>query len=351
MRDPVISHPICGDVMLFIPLPFVVGIQLMILFVIVAQHDDDKPPNVPFLALILVSVVQSILLGLRWGYSVSGVGPILPVVAATVPPLIHAGVSRLVRKSALSVFLRIGLHLIPAVGIVALIALWPGAIDISVALIFVGYALAILLLTRSGVDALRLAPFDNAGPAYRAILLSSSALLVSATMDILIFVDFEWTRGSHTPLLVTSGNLALLVVLSVTVAIASRRGIPDQAIATTPNLDIAGDSETIAAIQVLMETKRVYRDVDLNLDRLARKAGIPARQISTTINRATGKNVSQYVNDYRIAEACSLLRGTKKPATEIMFDVGFMTKSNFHREFRRVTDSTPLDWRRAKVGD
>ncbi|MER9408720.1 MULTISPECIES: AraC family transcriptional regulator [unclassified Mesorhizobium] len=335
--------------MLFIPLPFVVAILLLILFVIVVRRDDDAPPNVPFLALILVSVVQSTLLGLRWGYSVNGVSPILPVVAATIPPLIHAGVSRLVRKSALATFLRIGLHVIPAVGIVILIVVWPDAIDIAVASIFVGYAIAILLLTRSGADALRLAPFENAGPAYRAILLAASVLLVSAAMDIVVFFDFEWTRGEHTPLLVTIGNLALLVVLSIAVAAASRRGMPAQTIGPTPILDIAEDTATIAAIQVLMETKRVYRDVDLNLDRLARKAGIPARQISTAINRATGKNVSQYVNDYRIAEACSLLRDTKKPVTEIMFDVGFLTKSNFNREFRRVTESTPQEWRRTKA--
>jgi len=95
----------------------------------------------------------------------------------------------------------------------------------------------------------------------------------------------------------------------------------------------------------LMKDRHAYRDVDLNLDRLARKLAIPARQISAAINRATGKNVSQYVNEHRIAEACLLLAETEKPVTEIMFDVGFQTKSNFNREFRRVTDTTPLEWR------
>lgn len=337
--------------MLFIPLPFVVAILLLILFVIVVRRDDDAPPNVPFLALILVSVVQSILLGLRWGYAVDDVIPLLPVVAVTVPPLIHAGASRLVRKSGLPNVLRIGLHFIPALLIIVLMLFWRDAIDIAVALIFVGYAIAILLLTRSGADALRLTPFENAGPAYRAILLAAAMLLVSATMDIVVFFDFAWTRGTHTPLLVTIGNLALLVVLSIAVASAGRRGTPAHTSGTAPSeLDIAEDKETIAAIQALMETKHLYRDVDLNLDRLARKASIPARQISTAINRATGKNVSQYVNDYRIAEACTLLRDTKKPVTEIMFDVGFLTKSNFNREFRRITESTPIEWRRAKAG-
>ncbi|AOG12793.1 helix-turn-helix domain protein (plasmid) [Agrobacterium sp. RAC06] len=83
------------------------------------------------------------------------------------------------------------------------------------------------------------------------------------------------------------------------------------------------------------------------IDRLARKALIPARQISTAINRTTGKNFSQYVNEFRIAEACRLLAETKKLVTEVMLDVGFQTKSNFNREFRRVTDMTPAQ-RRAK---
>jgi AraC-like DNA-binding protein len=41
-----------------------------------------------------------------------------------------------------------------------------------------------------------------------------------------------------------------------------------------------------------------------------------------------------------------LLAETTTPVTEIMFDVGFQTKSNFNREFRRVTDMSPLEWRK-----
>lgn len=336
--------------MLFIPLPFVVAILLLILFVTVVRRDDDALPNVPFLVLILVAVLQSVLLGLRWGYGISGVSVILPVVAATVPPLVYAGVSGLVGRSALSTFPRICLHLIPAAAIVLLMVLWRSALDMAIASIFIGYAIAILLLMRPGTDALRLAPFENAGAAYRATLFAAAALLLSAMMDIFVFADFAWGLGAHAPLMITISNLAVLAVLSIAVATAGRRGTPTQMTETSPKLNLAEDKETLAAIQGLMETRHVYRDVDLNLDRLARKTGIPARQISAAINRATGKNVSQYVNDYRIAEACTLLTDTGKPVTEIMFDVGFLTKSNFNREFRRITDRTPLAWRQAKAG-
>jgi AraC-like DNA-binding protein len=179
-----------------------------------------------------------------------------------------------------------------------------------------------------------------------------------------------WTNGEHSLTVITGANLAALVILAVAAASASRSHVPAD-IAENPrspesaqggddmqdaesgdgrddNADGA-DSDTIAAVQALMDDKRAYRDVDLNLNRLARKLGIPTRRISAAINRATGKNVSQYVNEYRIAEACGLLAETDKPVTEIMFEVGFQTKSNFNREFRRVTEMTPLAWREHKA--
>jgi AraC-like DNA-binding protein len=63
-------------------------------------------------------------------------------------------------------------------------------------------------------------------------------------------------------------------------------------------------------------------------------ATIPARQISAAINRLAAKNVSQYVNEHRIAAACRLLAETDRPVATIIFEVGFQTKSNFNREFR-----------------
>ncbi len=75
---------------------------------------------------------------------------------------------------------------------------------------------------------------------------------------------------------------------------------------------------------------------------------MPARDVSSVINRATGLNVSQFVNNRRIGEACRLLEETDKPLTTVMFDCGFSTKSNFNREFRRVTGTSPSQWRALK---
>ena len=166
--------------MLFIPFPFVVAILLVVLFVGAARRSDESPGNAPFLALILVSALLSLLTGIRWGYGVDGVGYVAPVVASTLPPLAYLGVSRLVGKSGLSPVLRLGLHTIPAACIFILMAIRRNTVDLALVLIFVGYAVAILLFMRRGADALRLAPFDGADSAYRAMLFTAFALLFSA---------------------------------------------------------------------------------------------------------------------------------------------------------------------------
>lgn len=77
--------------------------------------------------------------------------------------------------------------------------------------------------------------------------------------------------------------------------------------------------------------------------------GLSARQISGAINRSLGINVSQYVNQLRIREACRQLEETDQSVTAIMLSSGFQTKSNFNREFRRITGMSPVAWREREL--
>lgn len=339
--------------MLLIPLPIVVSILIVGLFIVAVRSGaEDRPANIPFLALILVSALQCLLVGLRWGYGLQAIMFVAPVVAATIPPLVYAGVCQLIGRSWFSLSLRVGVHALPALLVALLTIFWRNGIDIALVLIFISYGVAILLLVQPGTDALRLAAFDEAGSAYRAILLAAGALFLSALGDVLVFFDMAWMQGQNAPLVIMGGQLAGLVILSVAVAAMGRSrpfaGATDMPEVTDPSKS-GENAETILAIETLMREKAVYRDCDLTLDRLARKLRIPARQISTAVNEATGQNVSQYVNAFRITEACDLLSQTSKSVTEIMFEVGFQTKSNFNREFRRSTEMTPVEWRRRRA--
>ncbi|HXP96455.1 MAG TPA: helix-turn-helix domain-containing protein [Telmatospirillum sp.] len=105
------------------------------------------------------------------------------------------------------------------------------------------------------------------------------------------------------------------------------------------------DSQVIAELDGAMRSKALYRDPELSLDRLARKMMVPTRRISLAVNRVKGINVSQYVNEFRIGDACRRLGETDESIMQIMFEVGFLTKSNFNREFLRVTGKSPSAWR------
>ena len=108
------------------------------------------------------------------------------------------------------------------------------------------------------------------------------------------------------------------------------------------------DSDSKALMEklnkLLVDDKH-FADTELNLQRFARKAGLPARTISRTVNANTGQNISQWVNSARIQAACELLKNNPVSINQAMMESGFITKSNFNREFRRIMGSSPSEWR------
>jgi AraC-like DNA-binding protein len=337
----------------FLPLPFVVALLLLILFASLARRHKPVLPNLSFLALIAACALQSVLLGLRWGYGMEAARSVLPIVAATLPPLVFASFGGLARDDAAGI--RAGgrqapmwLHALPTVLVAALVLLRRDLIDFVLIAVNLGYAIALLRIARSGPDALRLVRLEGALPTYRALQIAAAVLIVSAMIDGLVALDLELMRGAHAAAVVAIANLAGLFILGLAGAVGGRSrpsSEPAEAADAGPAASTPNDSATMAAIDELMRGRKLFRDANLNLDRLARRAGLPARRISVAINRVAGKNVSQYVNGHRVEEACRMLVGTDQPVTTIMLEVGFQTKSNFNREFLRVTGESPSAYR------
>lgn len=345
-RDPDHDAAIVNETVppvLFIPLPFVVALLLSIRFVALLRH-QERGLNRPFLALIGLCVLQSIAVGLRWGYDVTAMRYVLPVLAGALPPLVLASFYSLVQPARTD---RPWLNVLPPVAIVALILFAPRFIDGALVIIFVGYAAVLLRLATAGPDALDEARLDGATGAHRALLIAAGSLCLSASFDIAIMLDFEWSRGENVPMLVGNTNMLSLFLVGLTAVVAARaKALPAQPDdAGEDDMLAEKDREVLERVDRLLAEQRLFRDDNLTLARLARRAGVPARQISGAINRLAGKNVSQYINDFRIAEACRLLRDTDMPVTSAMFESGFQTKSNFNREFRRVTSQSPAGWR------
>ena len=185
--------------MTFIPLPFVVALLLMILLAAMLRGQDASTGNRPFLALVFLCALQSIVAGLRWGYDIVELRYVLPVLASCLPPLVLASFRSLIHHDETGVRGAGWLHATPPLGIIVLLLLAPELIDAALIVLFVGYAIAVLNLGCAGPDALDDARFDEAVAAHRALIIAAVSLCLSALTDLAILLDFEWSKGGMPP--------------------------------------------------------------------------------------------------------------------------------------------------------
>ncbi|TYC52193.1 helix-turn-helix transcriptional regulator [Rhodobacterales bacterium] len=338
--------------LLFVPLPFVNALLLALLFAILRRNEKSHARRL-FLLLIAVCCLQSVLVGVRWGYGISELRFALPLLAACLPPITYECFRGLVDEERPGLFRQAAAPAWAGM-ILFLLLVWPIALDATLILLFTGYAAALLTLARSGADGLEEARLEEADAAFRAILLAAACLGLSAAVDLFILLDFEWSRGSNAALIVSSGNVVSLFLIGIAAAIAGRARTENviRQPEADQNADTAAteeDTEIVGRLDDLMKAQQLFRDENLNLARLARRAGLPARRVSQAINRVRGRNVSRYVNDFRIAAACQELSAGDLSVTEAMYRSGFVTKSNFNKEFLRVTGKTPDTWRKTET--
>ena len=353
---------------LAIPLPFVVALLAGLLVVALLRDSAASPRARLLFALFYVAVaLLAVLNGLRWSYHLERAWQVGSLVAMTLGPLSYLAFRALTAAEWPGwprVLVRHGWPVALAAAVLVWRGRWPGrpeidpAITASLSMPFgvlplaLGQSLNPALVTlftahaAQGADALVNARLGNAVGALRMLTSVIWMHVLSGLVEIAavasVLAGMRWLL----PDLVGGFTLVLIAVLGWAVlgrAAAEATAQPDQAAA--PELPTDEDARLVAALEALLAAQSLYRDPALTLARLARRLGVPARRVSQAVNRARGLNVSQFINNYRVAEAQRLLRETGQPVTEIMLEAGFQTKSNFNREFRRVTGESPSGWR------
>lgn len=98
--------------------------------------------------------------------------------------------------------------------------------------------------------------------------------------------------------------------------------------------------------------EKVFKDLDLTLDSLAKSMDINRNYLSKAINRTTGKNFNTYINEYRVKEAIKLLSSEKSDIISIdaiAIEVGFNNRTSFYQSFKKITGLSPSDFRNNRV--
>lgn len=339
--------------MLMLPLPFFIAFALGLYLLREALTDRDPGlAQQGFRWLIALCILHAVLTGLVWGYGLNRLRPVLPVTASLLPVLVWLGFHALVDPQPGRLMTPVLLRLLPTLAVLLAHAVMPAAIDLLVILIFAGHAVLLWRMGGSGPDALAATALQDATRIHRAIRLASVALAANAVVDVAIFADYALAGGQHVPGLLSLFSVAILLALSGLAVLGNEvNPVPDGHDA--PADDTAGDevppdlSAIAAQVEAFLRETRLYTQPDLTLSRIGRRLGLPARHVSTAINRQHGVNVSHYINSFRLDEACRLLAGSDLSVTEVHLEAGFQTKSNFNREFRRRFGQSPSEWRQA----
>jgi AraC-like DNA-binding protein len=218
---------------------------------------------------------------------------------------------------------------------------------------YLGFGFLLLRLWWKDPDALTLSPISDLRDIRFAMGLTGIALVLSGLTDIYLIVDFVRNDGRNAGLVLTFVQTAFVVAIGIAASFgrASAMSEPEANIIETVPVATEADSAIVDRLEGLFAQHGLHRNEDLSLRRLARRLGLPDRQVSNAINRVRGMSVSQFVNDFRIQEACTLLSATDKTVLEVSLTAGFATKSNFNREFLRVTGQSPSRWRKDKLLD
>jgi len=104
----------------------------------------------------------------------------------------------------------------------------------------------------------------------------------------------------------------------------------------------------IRELQNFMEEQEPFLDPSLTLQKLAHRIKIPSRELSIIINHHLNQHFFDFITAYRIKKAITILENPsnrKLTILEVLYDVGFNSKSPFNKAFKKHTGQTPTEYR------
>lgn len=333
------------------PLPMMTALLCAVIAVLVWRLElGAARASALFSALFGLAAVESLLVGLRFGYGIDALIPLQRTLPLFLGPMMYLGFAALTvgkRDFARIVLLHLGAP-VAAMALFWLLVDDLRLLDWVISASYLFYIAALLRLWRKGPDALSHARIDVTRSLSAWILRGIGLLVFILLLDSAIALDFALNRGANATRLISFGTIPLiLLLLALLVALPPMlaRARPVAGPATPPAAD---DARIEAAARALLEKDLLFLDPDLTVQRLAKRLHLPARALSGAINRTRGMNVSQYVNDFRLAHAAGLLLTGDDSVSTIAEQSGFLTRSNFYREFQRVHGCSPTEFRQAE---
>ncbi|QKZ13013.1 AraC family transcriptional regulator [Spirosoma sp. KUDC1026] len=110
---------------------------------------------------------------------------------------------------------------------------------------------------------------------------------------------------------------------------------------TSPNYSNTVKPSETDRMQLVHDYVLGHFPEELSLETVADLAGMTAPAFCRYFKARANKTFSEFVSEVRIGHACKLLMAGKLSITQVSYESGFRTLSNFNRQFKDITGQTP----------
>ncbi|WP_166923346.1 AraC family transcriptional regulator [Flavobacterium poyangense] len=98
-------------------------------------------------------------------------------------------------------------------------------------------------------------------------------------------------------------------------------------------------------VEVFQYVKSNYKE-DISLDEIAKIANLTPTSFCRMFKAKTKKPFVEYLNEIRVSNACKYLIETDLGVSEIAYECGYKTASNFNKLFKKLIGTTPKEYRK-----
>lgn len=143
-------------------------------------------------------------------------------------------------------------------------------------------------------------------------------------------------------------NPGLFKIIDSKLTLFSETVLEDKKLHSSASFESKNSTELLSLKNYMME-KKPFLNPSLTIQDVSSETNIPVRDLSALINLDLGQHFYDFVNTYRINQAKEILKDNTKiklTILEILYQVGFNSKSSFNTAFKKQTGHTPTDYRK-----
>ncbi|MBT8270807.1 MAG: helix-turn-helix domain-containing protein, partial [Bacteroidia bacterium] len=99
----------------------------------------------------------------------------------------------------------------------------------------------------------------------------------------------------------------------------------------------------------MLHSEKPFMNSGITLSDLSDKLSVSTKDLSQVINQSFNKSFFDFINSFRVREAQRIFKGShdlKLTVLEVMYEVGFNSKSSFNTAFKKETGQTPTEFRK-----